>query len=47
METRMMTDAERKEIAEIERRKKAETEAIAARLFGAARAKHPNLKAKP
>lgn len=43
METRMMTDAEREEIAGIERQKKAEFEAAAAKLFGAARAKHAPL----
>ena len=47
METRTMTDAERTEIAEIERRKKAEFEVAAEKLFGTARARHPSLKGKP
>jgi hypothetical protein len=44
MKTRFMTEAERQEIAAIERRKKAEVEAAAHRLFGsAAGAKHLKL----
>ncbi len=44
MERRIMTDAEREEIAEIERRKKAEFEAAGKELFGTGlTAKHPKL----
>ncbi len=42
MKRRLMTDAEREEIAEIERRKKAEFEEAGRRLFGAGfTAKYP------